>query len=69
MLQLTSLSRARYLLVWSCLALVPILNWPATALPFERDEGEYLWAATLGARGGVPYRDAFLQKPPGIILE
>ena len=55
------------LFVWACLALVPILNWPATALPFERDEGEYLWAATIATRGSIPYRDVFLQKPPGII--
>jgi hypothetical protein len=48
--------------------LVPLLNWPATAIPFERDEGEYLWAAKITARGGIAYRDTFLQKPPGIVL-
>ena len=58
----------RRLFVWACLALVPILNWPATVLPFERDEGEYLWAATVSARGGIPYRDVFLRKPSGINL-
>ncbi len=55
-------------LVWCWLLLVPALNWPATSLPFERDEGEYALAATIAAQGGVPYRDTFLQKPPGIIL-
>src|SRR5687767_1498631 len=38
------------------------------AAPFERDEGEYAWAAHLLLSGGVPYRDTFLQKPPGIVL-
>jgi hypothetical protein len=66
--RLFSSSRAQSLFVWGCLALVPILNWPATALPFDRDEGEFLWAATIAARGGVPYRDVFLVRPPGIIL-
>ena len=37
-------------------------------VPFERDEGEYAHAAEVLASGGVPYRDAFLQKPPGIVL-
>src|SRR5437764_458261 len=32
------------------------------------DEGEYAWGADILARGGVPYRDNFLQKPPGIVL-
>lgn len=64
----THASRANQLLVWSCLALVPLLNWPATGLPFERDEGEYLLAATVSGHGEMPYRDVFLQKPPGIIL-
>ena len=36
--------------------------------PFERDEGEYAHAARVLASGGVPYRDAFLQNPPGIVL-
>lgn len=58
----------RQLSVWGWLILVPILNWPAARLPFERDEGEYALAATIAASGGIPYRDVFLQKPPGIIL-
>lgn len=41
---------------------------PGLDVPFERDEGEYAHAADLLAAGGVPYRDAFLQKPPGIVL-
>jgi hypothetical protein len=53
--------------VWVWVILVPLLNWPAISIPFERDEGEYLWAATLMVRGRVAYRDVFLQKPPGII--
>jgi len=35
--------------------------------PFERDEGEYSYSAWILKEGLVPYRDAFLQKPPMII--
>lgn len=59
---------AKPILVWLWALLVPILNWPATAIPFERDEGEYLLAATINNHGGLVYRDVFIQKPPGIIL-
>ena len=41
---------------------------PGLGAPFERDEGEYAHAADLLASGGLPYRDTFLQKPPGIFL-
>lgn len=41
---------------------------PSLPVAFERDEGEYAHAADLLLAGGVPYRDAFLQKPPAIIL-
>jgi hypothetical protein len=60
--------RHRDWLTWVWLALVPIANWPAAKIPFERDEGEYLLAATLANHGGLAYRDVFLQKPPGIVL-
>lgn len=41
---------------------------PSLPVAFERDEGEYAHAADLLLSGGVPYRDTFLQKPPGIVL-
>jgi hypothetical protein len=43
------------------------LEWNWFAMPFERDEGEYAYAAWLLREGGVPYRDSFLHKPPGIV--
>lgn len=44
------------------------LQWNWFAMPLERDEGEYAYAAWLMRTGkGVPYRDSFLQKPPMIV--
>jgi 4-amino-4-deoxy-L-arabinose transferase-like glycosyltransferase len=45
-----------------------VLFWPSLPVPYERDEGEYAYASDLLARGATPYRDVFVQKPPGIIL-
>ncbi|OGN36046.1 MAG: hypothetical protein A2568_03660 [Candidatus Yanofskybacteria bacterium RIFOXYD1_FULL_44_17] len=36
-------------------------------MPFERDEGEYAYAAQLMRQGELPYKDSFLQKPPLIV--
>jgi 4-amino-4-deoxy-L-arabinose transferase-like glycosyltransferase len=36
-------------------------------IPFERDEGEYAYSAWISRSGGNLYKDAFLQKPPGIV--
>jgi hypothetical protein len=45
-----------------------VLQWNWFAMPLERDEGEYAYAAWLMRTGkGVPYRDSFLQKPPMIV--
>jgi 4-amino-4-deoxy-L-arabinose transferase-like glycosyltransferase len=60
--------RVRALAMIAILAGFCILFWPSLPVPFERDEGEYAHAADLLAGGGVPYRDAFLQKPPAIVL-
>ncbi|MBN1621086.1 MAG: glycosyltransferase family 39 protein [Endomicrobiales bacterium] len=35
-------------------------------MPLERDEGEYAYIAKVIEHGGVPYRDAFNQKPPAV---
>ena len=37
-------------------------------VPLIRDEGEYAVAARAWSSGGLPYRDAFSQKPPMIFL-
>lgn len=49
-------------------AVMGALQWNWFAMPLERDEGEYAYAAWLTRTGkGVPYRDSFLQKPPMIV--
>ena len=49
-------------------AVAGALQWNWFAMPLERDEGEYAYAAWLMRTGkGVPYRDSFLQKPPMIV--
>ncbi|NNN06015.1 MAG: hypothetical protein HKL90_08970 [Elusimicrobia bacterium] len=37
-------------------------------VPLITDEGEYSVAARVWAEGGLPYRDAFSQKPPLVLL-
>jgi 4-amino-4-deoxy-L-arabinose transferase-like glycosyltransferase len=37
-------------------------------LPLMSDEGEYAYAAQAWSAGGLPYRDAYFQKPPMIVL-
>jgi hypothetical protein len=56
-----------WLLGAAILTLLLATQWNWFAMPFERDEGEYAYAAWLLNNGGVPYRDAFMQKPPMII--
>lgn len=53
---------------WAILLLFAAAFASGLDVPFERDEGEYAHAAGVLAAGGVPYRDAFLQKPPGIVF-
>ncbi|MDD4005525.1 MAG: hypothetical protein PHW69_10050, partial [Elusimicrobiaceae bacterium] len=41
-----------------------LLNWNTFTAPFERDEGEYAYAAWITLQGQVPYISSFLHKPP-----
>ncbi len=43
-----------------------LLRLRFVSVPLERDEGDYAYIAWLINEGGVPYRDAFDQKPPGV---
>ncbi len=45
-----------------------VLRAQGRGLPLITDEGEYAVAARAWAEGGLPYRDAFSQKPPLIFL-
>jgi hypothetical protein len=44
------------------------LRGQGRGLPLITDEGEYAVAARAWADGGLPYRDAFSQKPPLVLL-
>jgi len=46
---------------------VLLLRDNSITAPFERDEGEYAYSARVLLRGGVPYKETFIQKPPLII--
>lgn len=56
-----------WMVVGAALVLLFILRWNSFGVPFERDEGEYAYSAWLMSKGGVLYKDAFLQKPPLIV--
>lgn len=51
-------------LFFAFLSIVPRLFY--LNIPFERDEGMYASVADVIDRGGLPYRDVFDNKPPGI---
>lgn len=45
-----------------------LLRSGIVSIPLERDEGAHAYTADRWLRGAVPYRDAFVHKPPGIYL-
>jgi len=49
------------------LILFVALRFNSFSAPFERDEGEYAYSAWIMRNGSMPYKNAFLQKPPLII--
>ncbi len=59
-------ARNRWLVIAAAafVAIVPRLFF--LRVPFERDEGCYAYVSDTINRGGLPYRDAFDHKPPGI---
>lgn len=48
------------------LVLIGLIRMRLLAMPFERDEGEYVYMGNLILHGGLPYRDAYNMKLPGI---
>lgn len=63
--------RARLLLAGALAALGAwnlALRGQGRGIPLITDEGEYAVAARAWSRGGLPYRDAFSQKPPNTFL-
>src|SRR4051812_17755163 len=47
-------------------ALALLLRAPVAGLPLERDEGGYAYMGRQWLGGGLPYRDSFDLKPPGV---
>ncbi|HAX61744.1 MAG TPA: hypothetical protein DCX95_04175 [Elusimicrobia bacterium] len=43
-----------------------LLRFPFLNIPLERDEGEYAYISQIIGEKGIPYKDAFNQKPPGV---
>jgi hypothetical protein len=58
---------ARWLGIFALLLLFVALRWNNFNVPLIRDEGEYAYAAQLLIHGGIPYEQAFVQKPPMVI--
>lgn len=58
--------RAVPLLAAALLALV--LLAPTLEFPYGRDQATFAWVGHTISRGGMPYRDAWEVKPPGIYL-
>ena len=67
-------SRARYAGLVLAAALAALGGWllvlrgQGRGIPLITDEGEYAVAARAWSSGGLPYRDAFSQKPPMTFL-
>ena len=59
-----SLSLGRIALIAGICAIPVVLYLPFLAEPFMRDEGFYAAVAQQLLHGGIPYRDAFDNKPP-----
>lgn len=48
------------------LVAVALIRLRLLGVPFERDEGEYAYVGGLILNGGLPYRDAYNMKLPGV---
>lgn len=58
--------RCDLVMLAAAVALVVVVRVRLLALPLERDEGEYAYGAQLLLDGGLPYRDLYSMKWPGI---
>ncbi|MCI0839710.1 MAG: hypothetical protein J4O00_08795, partial [Chloroflexi bacterium] len=63
-----SVSLGRIALIAAICAIPILLYLPFLAEPFMRDEGFYAAVAQQMLDGGIPYRDAFDNKPPMIFV-
>jgi len=60
--------RRKIIVFAALLALSVLVRLPDLAMPLERDEGEYAYAAQEILRGHMPYADTFCQKPPVVFF-
>jgi hypothetical protein len=58
--------RLLWLAVLAAFVFSGVARVPQAGVPFERDEGAYAYMSNVIDQGGLPYRDAFDHKPPGI---
>lgn len=65
-LNLTQEEKISYYILAGTILLVAFIRSKFTAIPFERDEGAYSYYGKLLLEGGVPYKDFYEQKFPGI---
>ena len=61
-------SRLPLAVLAAVLAASAVLRLGIASLPLERDEGEYAYIGRAWRDGLLPYRDAFDQKPPGVLV-
>lgn len=52
--------------VWALLGALLVLRVPSIVQPMGPDQGLYAYVGNEVLRGGLPYRDAWDQKPPGL---
>lgn len=45
-----------------------LVGWPSLTYPFGRDQGMFAYVADVWLNGGLPYRDAWDIKPPGVFM-
>src|SRR5688500_13380497 len=54
--------------LWLAPPLAALVLSPTLLYPFARDQAALPYIGTIHANGGMPYRDAWDLKPPGIYL-
>jgi hypothetical protein len=58
---------AKFFLILAFAVYIFLLAFNTITSPLQRDEGEYFYSAELLRQDGIPYKEAFMQKPPMII--
>ncbi|MBI2722706.1 MAG: glycosyltransferase family 39 protein [Bacteroidetes bacterium] len=64
--KLTKEEKVSYTILLGLIFLVVLIRSKFLLIPFERDEGAYSYYGKLLLQGGIPYKDFYEQKFPGI---